>query len=267
MTRNVVPMIHVPDVRATVDWYQSIGFHVVATYGNESDSGYSFAIVSFGDGQVMFSEGGETSDKRRREVDLYVYVDDIDEVYERLKDRVDVFEAPHDTFYGMREVIIRDVNRFWITFGQESVFGMLMSGISDEKPELVRKAIDRGQLKLETLNAALAAALAHQKSNNIIEILKDAGAVPPPEVPLGTLESYAGKYRSEHGPDVEITVKDGTLCAAPGGQQPLSLWPLDHVTFKPIAFDGAKVTFNVENGKTVGLTFEQDGSNIEMKFV
>jgi len=267
MSKNVVPMIHVPDVRAMVEWYQSIGFNVVATYGNESESGYSFAIVSFGDGQVMFSEGGEPSDKQRREVDLYVYADDIDEVYERLKDRVDVVEGPHNTFYGMREVIIRDVNRFWITFGQESVFGMLISGVSDDKPELMRKAIGRGQLKPETLNAVLAAALAHQKSDEIIQILKDADAVPPPEVPLETLESYAGRYRGEPGPDVEITVKDGRLFAAPGAQQPLSLWPLDQRTFKPIAFDGSKVTFNVENGKTVGLTFEQDGCKTEMKSV
>ena len=36
----------------------------------------------------------------------------------RLKDRVDVVEAPHDTEYGMRELIIRDLNRFWITFGE-----------------------------------------------------------------------------------------------------------------------------------------------------
>src|ERR1041384_7108437 len=36
MNQKVVPMIHVPDVRATVDWYQSIGFNVVATYGNET---------------------------------------------------------------------------------------------------------------------------------------------------------------------------------------------------------------------------------------
>ena len=119
MSKSVVPMIHVPDVRATVDWYQSIGFNVVATYGNESD-GLSFGIVSFGDRQVMFSQGGETSTKRRREVDLYVYTDAVDELYERLKDRVDVVEGPHNTFYGMREVIIRDVNRFWITFGQEN---------------------------------------------------------------------------------------------------------------------------------------------------
>jgi hypothetical protein len=40
-------------------------------------------------------------------------------VYDRLKDRVEVVEGPHDTFYGMREFIIRDLNRFWITFGQE----------------------------------------------------------------------------------------------------------------------------------------------------
>ena len=118
MSKSVVPMIHVPDVRATVDWYQSIGFNVVATYGNESD-GLSFGIVSFGDSQVMFSQGGETSTKRRREVDLYVYTDAVDELYERLKDRIDVVEGPHNTFYGMREVIIRDLNRFWITFGQE----------------------------------------------------------------------------------------------------------------------------------------------------
>ncbi len=111
-------MIHVPDVRATVAWYEGIGFNVVATYGEEIEDNFSFAIVSFGETQVMFSTDGDTSDKWRREVDLYVYTDDIDERYENFKDRVDVVEPPHDTFYGMRELIIRDVNRFWITFGQ-----------------------------------------------------------------------------------------------------------------------------------------------------
>ncbi|HEU4871238.1 MAG TPA: VOC family protein [Pyrinomonadaceae bacterium] len=120
MSKNVVPMIHVPDVRATVEWYQSVGFKTFATYDNGTPDGLSFAIMSFGDGQVMFNQCGETSDKRRREVDLYVYTDDVDEVYERLKDRVDIVEHPHDTFYGMREVIIRDLNRFWITFAQET---------------------------------------------------------------------------------------------------------------------------------------------------
>lgn len=122
MSQRAVPMIHVADVRATVDWYKEIGFNVVATYGDDTGEGLSFAVVAFGDTQVMFSEGGEPSTAHRREVDLYVYTDDVDERYERLKDRVDIVKEPHDTFYGMHELIIRDLNRFWITFGQESVF-------------------------------------------------------------------------------------------------------------------------------------------------
>jgi uncharacterized glyoxalase superfamily protein PhnB len=118
--RHLVPMIHVPNVRATVDWYESIGFRAVNTYDNGTAEGLSFAILAFGNGQVMFNQGGETSTKRRREVDLYAYTDDVDALYSKLKDRVEVIKDPHNTFYGMREVIIRDLNGFWITFGQEN---------------------------------------------------------------------------------------------------------------------------------------------------
>jgi len=48
MRKKVVRMIHVPDVRATVHWYQSIGFTVVATYADETGEGLSFGLVSFG---------------------------------------------------------------------------------------------------------------------------------------------------------------------------------------------------------------------------
>ena len=246
-------MIHVPDVRATVDWYLSIGFRAVNTYANETQDGLSFAILGFGNGQVFFSQGGETSTKRRREVDLYAYTDDVDAVYAELKDRVDVIEGPHNTFYGMREVIIRDLNGFWITFGQESMFGSLMSGVNEGNSDSVRKAIDSGQLKLETLNVALAVALTKDNAQ-IVEMLKQAGATPPPQIDLETLQSYVGRYKGEHGPPVAITLKDGRLYAAPGAQQPVTLWPLDQVTFKPIAFDNATVIF-----KEDGITFIQDG--------
>lgn len=120
MVKKVVPMIHVPDVRAAVEWYAELGFKVVATYGGEPGGELSFGMVSFGETEVMFNEGGESSAAHRREVDLYVYTDGVDELYERLKDRVDVVEPPHDTFYGAHELIIRDLNRFWITFGQDN---------------------------------------------------------------------------------------------------------------------------------------------------
>jgi len=106
-------MIHVPDVKAAVEWYESIGFNVLATYED------SFAVVSYGAGWVYFSEGGKPSAAERREVDLYVRVDDVQEVYDRVKERVAIHIDLNDTFYGTREFIIRDLNGFWITFGQQ----------------------------------------------------------------------------------------------------------------------------------------------------
>jgi uncharacterized glyoxalase superfamily protein PhnB len=119
MPERIVPMIHVPDVRATVDWYVDIGFKIVDTYDDGGD-GLSVAILELGNSEVMFNQGGVASIHHRREVDLYIYTENIDELFDRLKDRVEVVEPPHDMFYGMREFIIRDLNRFWITFAQFS---------------------------------------------------------------------------------------------------------------------------------------------------
>ena len=116
--RAATPMIHVPDVRATAKWYESIGFTVLDTYGDGAE-GLSFAILSAGGTRIMFNQGGRTSAEQRREVDLYVDVEDVDELFASLKDRVELVKPPHDTHYRMREFIIRDPNRFWITFGKD----------------------------------------------------------------------------------------------------------------------------------------------------
>ena len=109
-------MIHVPDVRATADWYVSIGFRAIRHH--EEGGELSWALLSFGNSELMLNEGGKPSTDHRREVDLYIHTDNIDQLYRRFKDRVEVVEVPHNTVYGMRELIIRDINRFWITFGQ-----------------------------------------------------------------------------------------------------------------------------------------------------
>jgi uncharacterized glyoxalase superfamily protein PhnB len=116
MSQTVVPMIHVPDVRATVGWYISIGFQLLRV--NEEDGEINWAKLSFGNSEVMFQSGGKPSTEDRREVDLYVTTDNVDELSRSLKDRAQVVEDVHDTFYDMREFILRDINGFWITFGQ-----------------------------------------------------------------------------------------------------------------------------------------------------
>ena len=48
----------------------------------------------------------------------------------------------------------------------------------------------------------------------IAEMLKKAGALPPPEIDAATLQSYVGKYRNEQGTEITVTFKDGKLFAA-----------------------------------------------------
>ena len=116
MAARVRPILHVPDVSATIEWYKSVGFTLVRT--NEDEGKIDWALLSFGDGSVMFSAGGKLSPADRREVDLYVNTEHVDDLFEQLKDRVAVQEGVHDTFYGMREFIVRDINGFWVTFAE-----------------------------------------------------------------------------------------------------------------------------------------------------
>ena len=257
-------MIHVPDVQATVDWYRDIGFDVVETHGHEGE-GLSFAIVAFGSAEVMFNEGGRTSTERRREVDLYVYADDVDEIYQRLKDRVEIVEALHDTFYGMRELIIRDLNRFWITFGQLSIFGKLMEATREGKADLVKATLDRGALKPESLTNALVQATESEDPNaEIVDLLKQAGAQPPAPVAEQILQAHAGKYKSDTGMEVVISLKEGKLFASPGGEGQIRLIAIDQTTFRPLIFNDVTVRFNLEGSKTIGFVLQQGGSATQL---
>lgn len=49
---------------------------------------------------------------------MYVNVENVRDVSRRLEGQVEVVEAVHETFYVMREFVVRDLNGFWITFGQ-----------------------------------------------------------------------------------------------------------------------------------------------------
>lgn len=116
MTHRAVPMIHVPDVAATARWYVAIGF--VLDRVHEDCGETLWAHLTFGDSAIMLNAGGRMSTAERRDVDLYLYVDDIEETFARIAPVAELVEQIHDTEYGMREFIVRDLNRFWLTFGQ-----------------------------------------------------------------------------------------------------------------------------------------------------
>lgn len=206
-------MSHVPDVQQTVEWYRAIGFEVMVTYGDNS-GGSSFAMMSFGAGEVMFSSGGWLSSQHRREVDLYAYTEDVDNLYDQIKERVEIVEGPHNMFYGMREIIVRDLNGFWITFGQ--------------------------QISAEVLT-------------------------PWPAVDPELLQPYAGRYESDDGSGVLITIHEGRLLAFPEDGPGVFLMPTDEHTFTPTMTEQARVVFEAGPGSMAALMFEQDGR--AMRFV
>lgn len=116
MPQRAVPMLHVPDVAATARWYVAIGFTLD---GVHEDCGETlWAHLTFGDSTLMLNAGGRPSDAERREVDLYVHVDDVQAAFARVSPLAELVVPIYDAPYGMREFIVRDPNRFWLTFGQ-----------------------------------------------------------------------------------------------------------------------------------------------------
>ncbi|MCC7123683.1 MAG: ankyrin repeat domain-containing protein [Acidobacteria bacterium] len=127
-----VPMLLVPDVARTLDWYTSIGFKELARY---ADNGLvNFGMVSFGGAELMLNMHGAPGD---RDVRLWFYTDQIESLYQLLKSRqleraqaalaataaadgeAIAFEQELEhMFYGARQFCIRDPNGYELYFIQ-----------------------------------------------------------------------------------------------------------------------------------------------------
>jgi ankyrin repeat protein len=131
---RVTPMLSVPDVKATVAWYQSIGFELAGSYG-END-GMNWACVRLGAVELMFVPATDAWRREVAGVSVWIYTNRIDDLYARLKQRqldraraalggevLDTLDVPftldlHTAFYGQREFGIRDPNGVHVMFAQ-----------------------------------------------------------------------------------------------------------------------------------------------------
>lgn len=143
---------------------------------------------------------------------------------------------------------------------------VLLAGVRRSNEALVQVALDKGGIKPQTLTAALVASTGNEKNAGILELLKKAGAVPPPEIDAATLQSYAGKYKGEPGPEFTIEPKDGKLILITQGQR-IPLMPVDKTNFRPVEFEGITITFNVESGNVTGMAFKQGPNTTQLKRV
>jgi len=175
-----------------------------------------------------------------------------------------------DTFYGTTAITWALDNKHFgvvkliLEKGGGDVDEVLSQGARENNVELVQIALDKGGATPTALTAALATASADEKSAAIAEMLKKAGAQPPLQVDAAVLQTYVGKYRGEPGPEISITLKEGTLSVT-FGRDSYPLMALDTTTFRPIAFSGATLVFNREADKVTSVTLKQGPNNGQLK--
>jgi len=129
--KHSTPMISVPDVAKTLDWYKSIEFKEIGR--NENDGVVNWGLLSFGKADIMLTMNGK---RGQHDVSLWFYTDQVDKIYQLLKSRqfeaaqaalaggasssqeIEFVQHIYDPFYGGREFGVRDLNGYTLYFRQ-----------------------------------------------------------------------------------------------------------------------------------------------------
>lgn len=127
----------VPDVRAAVRYYcEILGFQfsigvtadhqdITAEYEKRTDLIY--AMVSFGDVTVMFQEIESLKEDvpalaARRDIGgsltLYIETENVEALFQSVRDRARIVQEPAIAFYGMREFYLTDLNGYVLGFAE-----------------------------------------------------------------------------------------------------------------------------------------------------
>ena len=117
MKTTLRPMCSTEDLRGTVDFYvEKLGFSC-----NAMSEEWGWASLSLDDAGIMFSRPNEHMpyDKIGFTGSFYFNTDDVDELWERLKDKATVCYGIEDFHYGMSEFAVYDNNGYLLQFGQE----------------------------------------------------------------------------------------------------------------------------------------------------
>ncbi|HEX3129162.1 MAG TPA: VOC family protein [Thermoanaerobaculia bacterium] len=116
--QELTPMLRTKDLQGTVEFYTRIlGFEC-----DELSEEWGWASLHRDGVAVMLAVPNEHESFERPAFtgSLYIRTDDVDGLWEQLKDRVKVCYPVEDFDYGMREFAIYDNNGYLLQFGQES---------------------------------------------------------------------------------------------------------------------------------------------------
>lgn len=136
--KKITPNFSVKNVKDTVLFYQNVlGFKLEMVVPNDMNiieqnltegKIYNYAMMSKDEVFVMFLE--EKCLKKDIPVFknitqgasllFYIDVEDLDNIYDFLKDKVEIVKEPEITWYRMKEFYIKDCNGYILGFGEEN---------------------------------------------------------------------------------------------------------------------------------------------------
>ena len=114
---DVTPILYTTQIKETIDFYvNNLGF-VCKSF----DEGWGWASLQRDDVCIMLTLPNEHTpfDKPTFTGSIYLSTDNVDELWNTLKDTVRICYPVEDFEYGMREFAIYDNNGYLLQFGQE----------------------------------------------------------------------------------------------------------------------------------------------------
>jgi uncharacterized glyoxalase superfamily protein PhnB len=125
MLKKLTPNLLVEDVNKTLAFYrETLGFEALATVPEEGT--LDWAMVKRDDVELMFqsrpSLTGEIPSLQGAEIgaslSFYTEVSDVEDLYRRLHDKVEIVQDLHTTFYNTKEFSFRDCKGYILALSQ-----------------------------------------------------------------------------------------------------------------------------------------------------
>lgn len=119
MLKKLTPNLMVEDVARTLAFYrETLGFEVLTTLPEQEP--FAFAMVKRDGVELMFQSRLSLSENVPAlsgapigaSQTFYMEVTGIKDLYESLRDRVEIVVDFHETFYGTQEFYFRDINGY-----------------------------------------------------------------------------------------------------------------------------------------------------------
>ena len=123
MYQSITTNIMVKNVKETIEFYEEkLGFQKVLSVPEEGEI-LNFAIIAKDNITIMFQEQNNLTEEYstlkveniKPTFTLFITVENVQKLYEDLKDKVEIAKELHKTFYGKDEFAIFDNNKNILT--------------------------------------------------------------------------------------------------------------------------------------------------------